>query len=89
LGKSGLAHRERRANFFPMPTALPLKSMTKVEKLRAMEELWTDLSKDEDRFDSPHWHLRELRTTEARVVAGKEELIDWEAAKKSLRRRAK
>lgn len=72
-----------------MPTALPLKSMSKVEKLRAMEELWTDLSKDDATFESPAWHLRELQETEARVAAGKEEFIDWEEAKKSLRRRAR
>lgn len=63
--------------------------MTKVEKLRVMEELWTDLTNDESRFDSPQWHLRELRATETRIAAGKEEFIDWEVAKKSLRRRAK
>lgn len=72
-----------------MPTTLTLKSMTKLEKLRAMEELWADLSKDEASFDSPQWHLNELRETEARIQAGKEEFIDWEVAKKSLRRRAR
>ncbi len=63
--------------------------MTKVAKLRAMEELWADLTGNDDKFDSPQWHLEELRATEARVLAGKEEFIDWEVAKKSLRRRAK
>lgn len=72
-----------------MPITLPLKSMTKADKLRAMEELWADLSSDETSFESPAWHLRELRATEARVAAGVEEFIDWEAAKKSLRRRAR
>ena len=62
--------------------------MTKTEKLRAMEELWADLTKDEDRFETPEWHLDALRATEARVAAGMEEFIDWEVAKKSLRRRA-
>ena len=76
-------------NFTSMPITLPLKSMTRADKLRVMEELWADLSKDEAHFDSPMWHLRELRATEARVIAGKEEFIDWEVAKKSLRRRAK
>ena len=76
-------------NFRQMPTTLPLKSMTRIEKLRVMEELWADLTKNEERFESPQWHLRELRATEARVAAGKEEFIDWEVAKKSLRRRAK
>jgi hypothetical protein len=63
--------------------------MTKVEKLRAMEELWADLTKNDAGFKSPQWHLDELRATEARVLAGKEEFIDWEVAKKSLRRRAR
>ena len=64
------------ARFPQMPTSLPLKSMTKADKLRAMEELWVDLTKDDDKFDSPAWHLRELRATEARIAAGKEEFID-------------
>jgi hypothetical protein len=72
-----------------MPITLPLKSMTKADKLRAMEDLWQDLSRDESSFKSPAWHLRELHATEARIAAGKEEFIDWEVAKKSLRRRAK
>jgi hypothetical protein len=72
-----------------MPITLSLKSMTKVEKLRAMEELWADLTKNQTGFVSPRWHLEELRATEARVASGKEEFIDWEVAKKSLRRRAK
>ncbi|MEO5959491.1 MAG: addiction module protein [Opitutaceae bacterium] len=78
-----------RARFPLMPTTLPLKSMTKIEKLRAMEALWVDLTRDEASFDSPQWHLRELQKTEARVAAGKEKFIDWEEAKKSLRRRAR
>lgn len=60
-----------------------------IEKLRAMEELWVDLTKNEATFASPAWHLRELEATEARIVAGKEKFIDWEMAKASLRRRAK
>ena len=72
-----------------MPITLPLKSMTKADKLRAMEELWADLSRDESSFEAPAWHLRELRATESRVASGKEVFVDWEIAKKSLRRRAK
>ena len=72
-----------------MPTTLSLKSMTKADKLRAMEELWVDLTKNEAAFASPSWHLAELRATEERVATGKEEFIDWDVAKKSLRRRAK
>ncbi len=87
--QSALAPPEWPAKFSTMPTTLPLHAMTKAEKLRAMEALWADLTKDNTKYDSPAWHLQELRDTEARVAAGKEEFIDWEAAKKSLRRRAR
>jgi hypothetical protein len=63
--------------------------MTKAQKLRAMEELWTDLTRDEAGFESPSWHIRVLQETEERVRSGKEKFIDWEVAKKSLRRRAR
>jgi hypothetical protein len=32
--------------------------------LRAMEALWADLSKDDDRLESPEWHARALREAE-------------------------
>jgi len=38
-----------------MPVVLPLKKMSRDDKLRAMEALWADLSQDEDRFESPAW----------------------------------
>ncbi|HRP03614.1 MAG TPA: addiction module protein, partial [Opitutaceae bacterium] len=30
--------------------------MSRVQKLRAMEELWADISRDDDRYESPAWH---------------------------------
>ena len=67
-----------------MPTILPLKSMSKIQKLRGM---WVNLTPDEANFASPVWHLTEFQKPEAIVAAGKEELFDLEEAKKSLRRR--
>ena len=71
-----------------MPVALPLKKMSRDEKLRAMETLWADLSKDEDRLESPAWHAQALREAERAVMAGKARFSDWEEAKKRIRRKA-
>jgi hypothetical protein len=57
------------------------------EKLRLMEALWTDLSLIEEGLDSPGWHGAALRETDARVSAGEEQQMDWDEAKRFLRRR--
>lgn len=71
-----------------MAAVLPLKKMSRVEKLRAMEALWVDLSRDERRFDSPTWHEEALREAERAVESGQAKFSDWDAAKKRLRRKA-
>ncbi len=70
-----------------MATLLPIQKLTKTEKLRAMEELWTDLTRDEDGFASPAWHGEALRQTEKEFAAGKVKFIPWEVAKKAIRKR--
>ena len=71
-----------------MPVVLPLKKMSRDEKLRAMEALWADLSGDEDRFDSPVWHEQALREAERMVKTRKAQFGNWEEAKKRIRRKA-
>ena len=71
-----------------MPIVLPLKRMSRDEKLRAMEALWADLSSNEDQFESPEWHEEALREAERPVKTGKAKFSDWEKAKKRLRRKA-
>jgi len=68
-----------------MRTVLPVGKMTREEKLRVMEELWADLSRDEAQFESPAWHGEVLRQREEAVKSGKETFIDWEVAKKQIR----
>lgn len=68
-----------------MEATLPLDKMSVAEKLRAMEMLWADLSRNESEFESPAWHEDVLRDREERVKSGKESFIDWETAKKQLR----
>ena len=71
-----------------MPVVLPLQKMSRDEKLRAMEALWADLSKDDDRFESPAWHAQLLREAERAIKNVKEKFSDWDEAKKRIRRKA-
>jgi hypothetical protein len=64
------------------------RNMSRDEKLRAMEDLWQSLSREEARLESPPWHEEALRQTAACHDAGKEQSIDWDAAKRELRNRA-
>jgi hypothetical protein len=72
-----------------MEVTLPLEKMTTAEKLRVMETLWRDLTRDEEQFESPAWHGEVLRERMKRVKQGKETFIDWETAKRQLRNRVK
>ena len=63
--------------------------MTKAEKLIALEAIWENLTQDEAAFDSPSWHKDELAHTATRVEAGKERFLDWDAAKRKLRKQAR
>jgi hypothetical protein len=68
-----------------MEAILPLDKMTVAEKLRAMEMLWADLSRNEAQIESPAWHEEVLQEREARIQSGAEKFVDWETAKKQLR----
>jgi hypothetical protein len=59
--------------------------MTTAEKLRVMEAIWADLSRNETQVESPAWHEDVLKKREAKVKSGAESFIDWETAKKQLR----
>ena len=72
-----------------MQATLPLDKMTREEKLRVMEELWADLSRDESQVTSPEWHGAVLHDRAEAVKSGKEVFVDWNAAKKQLRDRRK
>jgi putative addiction module component (TIGR02574 family) len=65
-----------------------IRALPRIEKLKLMEALWADLAQDENALDSPEWHRAELEEAERRFAAGHEEIIDWEEAKKRLRRRS-
>jgi hypothetical protein len=86
--KPGGFNDRRPQRYSVAMSALTIENMTWDEKLLAMEELWKSLSREGARLDSPPWHEEALRETAARHDAGKEQPVDWEAAKRGLRKRA-
>jgi Putative addiction module component len=72
-----------------MAIELDIEKMTFKEKLRAMEALWADLSRNEQNIDSPAWHEDVLKEREQRVKSGQERFESWEEAKRELRQRLK
>jgi len=70
-------------------SALEIQQMPRREKLRLMEALWADLSRDKETLESPAWHADALRETAERVASGEEKMLDWEQAKSKLRKGGK
>jgi hypothetical protein len=69
-----------------MKVELPLAEMTVAEKLQTMEALWTDLTKNSPDDAVPSWHADVLAERERRLASGQEAVLDWEEAKRRLRR---
>jgi hypothetical protein len=67
-------------------STLEIQRMPRQEKLKLMETLWADLSREDAEFESPAWHADALRETSERRVRGEETLLDWEQAKTKLRK---
>ena len=65
-----------------------LRDLPRGEKLKLMEALWDELSRPDEEFESPAWHAREFAATERRLAEGREQVMDWDAAKVSLRAKA-
>jgi hypothetical protein len=66
-------------------TAETMRRLPRIEKLKLLEALWEDLSRSDSEIESPAWHERELAKTERRLAEGREQVMDWEAAKRKLR----
>ena len=67
-------------------TLAEIQQLPRIEKIKLMEAIWADLSAEEGSFESPPWHLAELKKTGEHLAAGKEEILDWALAKKELRK---
>jgi putative addiction module component (TIGR02574 family) len=64
-----------------------LRKLSAAEKLKIIETLWDDVASDDGAVPVPAWHLSELRKTEEEFEAGRVAAVDWEEAKKELRKR--
>lgn len=40
---------------------LSIENLTRTEKLRMMEVIWDDLSRDSETLSSPEWHAQALK----------------------------
>jgi hypothetical protein len=65
-------------------TALEIQKMPRRGKLKLMESLWADLSRDEVALESPARHGDALRETSERRARGEETLLNWEEVKTKL-----
>ncbi len=70
-------------------SVLEIKQMPREDKLRLMEALWEDLSRDDADVESPAWHGEALRETATRRSRGEEKVLDWQEAKAQLRKNKK
>ena len=55
------------------------------EKLQIMEAIWEDLRARAEEMPVPEWHKELLDTRQDAVAMGREQVLDWDEAKRSLR----
>ena len=70
-----------------MQETIEIKHLSREEKLRVMEAIWEDLSREDEEVESPGWHQKALQETERRLSSGREKIVDWQTAKNELRDR--
>lgn len=62
------------------------ESLTRLDKLRLIEQFWDELSRSPEEVESPRWHAEALVQSELAVAGGEAVFLDWNQAKQSLRR---
>lgn len=67
-----------------MTIEIPIKSMSKIQKLATMEQLWLDLCQSDD-ISSPNWHNHVLAEREQAIAIGDSFFTDWKIAKAEMR----
>lgn len=69
-----------------MTRSIPLESMSVEEKIQVMEIIWDDLCHTADGIESPSWHEDVLREREEALKSGTDKFIDWDLAKRNIRK---
>ncbi|MEA1946134.1 MAG: addiction module protein [Thermodesulfobacteriota bacterium] len=70
-----------------MQNTIEIKHLSREEKLKVMEAIWEDLSREDEEVESPNWHQKALRETEHQFKSDQLKIVDWKDAKKELRKR--
>ncbi|GBE31367.1 putative addiction module component [bacterium BMS3Bbin05] len=65
------------------------EKMTIEEKLKLMEELWSDLLAHEGKIPFPQWHKDTLEEREKKIRNGQESILDWNQVKERIRQSIK
>ncbi|MDA8016559.1 MAG: addiction module protein [Thermoanaerobaculia bacterium] len=68
-----------------MSSVLDIESMSVEDKLRLIESVWNDLSRNAEAVPVPDWHLTELQERERRLQDGRSTLSDWSDVRRRLR----
>ena len=56
------------------------------EKLMLMEAVWAELALQPERIEVPQWHKDILDERDQAVQAGRDQILEWEEAKKQIER---
>jgi hypothetical protein len=70
-----------------MIATLSLKEMSIQDKISTMESIWEDLCRNAGDIASPEWHKEVLEEREKNLKSGADSFIDWEVAKRSIRKK--
>ncbi len=70
-----------------MIVALPLKKMSIHDKISTMEHIWDDLCRNAGDITSPEWHKDVLDDREKSLKARTDSFVDWEDAKRKIRKK--
>lgn len=70
-----------------MISTLPLKKMSIQDKISTMESIWEDLCRNAGDIASPEWHKDVLKEREKKLKCGADSFVDWEDAKRKIRKK--
>lgn len=67
--------------------AKTVTGLNPAERIELMEALWSEMARNGDTLQSPAWHEKELARRNEAVLKGEQKAVDWNQAKKLIRRR--
>jgi hypothetical protein len=67
-----------------MSNTIEIRHLSREEKLRVIEVIWEDLSREDEQVESPDWHHEAFQETDQRLRSGKENIMGWHNAKREI-----